>query len=118
MIVYLPAEDIEQPTVLFVKIYSAKGNKGPYSIRVFNLGESAILPDDLPAYDYSGSATNDADSPYEEQEANLDIDPWNDTYASDEEGPAVIPFGSGTGDRFHRYLDTPDDIDWIRFTVP
>jgi LruC domain-containing protein len=116
MIVYLPSEDLESGTVLFVKIYSAAGNRGPYSIRVFDLAENAVLPDDLPEYKYSGrTGINSDDTPYEEREAGLESDPWKYTYEPGE-GPAVISFGPENP--LHRYLATSSDVDWIMFTVP
>jgi hypothetical protein len=117
MVVYFPAGGLKSGSEFFASIYSASGNTGPYSVRVFSLGESAILPDELPAYDYSDFATNDDDTPYEGLEASLDSDPWNNTYGPGE-GPAEIPFGSDAGDRFHRYLSSAHDVDWIKIVIP
>jgi LruC domain-containing protein len=125
MIDYLPAVDLVSGTVLFAKIFSASGNIGPYSIRAFYLGETALLPGGLPPYVYSGFTTNDPDLPYEDFEFNLDVDPWNDTYVDVDpwddiytpgEGPFIIPFDSASP--LHRSLETPDDVDWIRIIVP
>ena len=122
MIDYLPAADLASGMVLYVKIYSASGNIGPYSIRAFYLGESAALPND---YDYSGFETNDPDLPYEDFEIALDSDPWNDTYVDVDpwddiytpgEGPFIIPFDSASA--LHRSLETSDDVDWIRIIIP
>jgi hypothetical protein len=115
MIVYLPGEDVANGTVLFANIYCALGNTGSYSVRLFGLGESVILPEELPEYVYSGLATNDDDSPCEGLEGSLDSDPWNDTYGP-AEGPAAIPFDRGSP--IHRSLGTAHDVDWIMFTVP
>jgi hypothetical protein len=117
MVVYFPAGGLTSGTVFFASIYSASGNPGPYSVRAYSLGESAVLPDELPEYDYSDTAFNADDSPYEGLEAGLDSDPWNNTYGPGE-GPAEIPFGSDTGDRLHRSLSSAHDVDWIKIVIP
>jgi hypothetical protein len=113
MIVYLPPEDYPSGTELFASIYSSKGNTGPYSIRAFGLPENAILPED---YVYSGSLDNN-DSDYEELDAALDSDPWNDDYGSGE-GPITVPFDPAPANPVHRYLSDAHDVDWIKIVIP
>jgi hypothetical protein len=115
MIVYLLPEDFSSNTVLLANIYSSSGNEGAYSIRVFTLPESAILPDDLPDYVYSGIPANDLDNPYEDLEAALDSDPWNDVYDPGA-GPVTASFDPAIP--LHRSLSNAHDVDWIKIVIP
>jgi hypothetical protein len=118
MIEYDPAEPLASGTILFIKIYSASFNPGPYSIRVFELGESAVLPDALPLYADSSGA-DFSDTANEAREVGLDGNPWNDGYDPDDpaqEGPAVIQLGSGNP--VYRFLESFDDVDWLMIKIP
>ena len=111
MIEYLPAEPLTSDTVLFVKIYSAAFNPGPYCIRVFEAEEGADFPTELPSYADSTGA-DFSDTEYEALETALDETPWDDGYSPDDDpptGPAIIELGAENP--LYRFLDP--DVDWL-----